>query len=357
MGITGPSHAVISNLIGKVCERADARGVGAAHRPARRQGQPAPASRADALSYDHLENGIRDGELDVVAGTSWLWSREQFAGSVDVLFVDEAGQLSLADVLSVAHAAGTLVLLGDPQQLAQPSDVAHPPGAGVSALEHILGDHATMPADAGLLLDRTWRMHPQLCRYTSDVFYDGRLTAVAGLERQEILGEGSLRGAGLRIVEVPHEGNANASPEEAGRVAGLVRDLLGSRWRDKDGAELPIGPRDILVITPYNAQIRAIREALAAAGCPADVQVGTVDKFQGREAPVAIYSMATSSADEASRGLEFLYDHRRLNVATSRAKAMAIIVASPRLVQASCRTPRQMFLVNALCRAWESADQ
>lgn len=140
-------------------------------------------------------------------------------------------------------------------------------------------------------------------------------------------------------------------------MVSLIRDLLGSHWRDKDGAELPIGPRDVLIITPYNAQIGAIREALAAAGCPSGIQVGTVDKFQGREAPVAIYSMATSSADEASRGLEFLYDHRRLNVATSRARAMAIIVASPRLVQVSCSTPRQMQLVNALCRAWESAPR
>ena len=355
VGITGPSHAVINNLIGKVCECADAHGVAVriGQRPGKDNAYLHP--RAESLSPDRLERGLRNGELDLVAGTSWLWSRPQFAGSADVLFVDEAGQLSLANVLSVAHAAATLVLLGDPQQLAQPSDVAHPPGAGVSALEHILGDHATMPAAAGLLLDRTWRMHPQLCRYTSEVFYDGRLTAEETSGNQEILGEHPLRGAGLRIVEVPHEGNANASPEEAARVADLVGALLGLQWRDKHAELHPIGPRDILVITPYNAQIRAIREALAAAGRPSEVQVGTVDKFQGREAPVAIYSMATSSADEASRGLEFLYDQRRLNVATSRAKAMAIVVASPRLVQVSCRTPRQMLLVNALCRAWESA--
>jgi uncharacterized protein len=357
VGITGPSHAVINNLIGKVCECADARGVAVRIGQRADRDNPHLHPRATALGYDRLEQGIRAGELDVIAGTSWMWSREQFAGSTDVLFVDEAGQLSLADVLSVAHAAGTLVLLGDPQQLAQPTDVAHPPGAGASALEHILGDHATMPADAGLLLDRTWRMHPQLCRYTSDVFYDGRLTAVEGLDRQVILGEHPLLGAGLRIVEVSHEGNTNASPEEAAQVARLVGDLLGFQWRDKDGAQHPIGPRDILVITPYNAQIRSIREALALAGYPPEVQVGTVDKFQGREAPVAIYSMATSSADDASRGLEFLYDHRRLNVATSRAKAMAIVVASPRLVQVSCRTPRQMLLVNTLCRAWESAGR
>ena len=357
VGITGPSHAVINNLIGKVCECADARGIEPRIGQRADKDNPQLHPRAKSLSSDRLEQGLRDGELDLAAGTSWLWSRQQFASSTDVLFVDEAGQLSLANVLSVAHAAATLVLLGDPQQLAQPSDVAHPPGAGVSALEHILGDHATMPPDAGLLLDRTWRMHPELCRYTSDVFYDGRLTAEENLDLQEILGEHPLRGAGLRIVEVPHEGNTNASPEEAAQVARLVGDLLGLQWRDKHGAQHPIGPRDILVITPYNAQIRSIREALAVAGCPPEVQVGTVDKFQGREAPVAIYSMATSSADDASRGLEFLYDHRRLNVATSRAKAMAIVVASPRLVQVSCRTPRQMLLVNALCRAWESAGR
>ena len=198
VGITGPSHAVINNLIGKVCECADARGMEPRIGQRADRDNPQLHPRAKSLSPDRLEQGLRDGELDVVAGTSWLWSRQQFASSTDVLFVDEAGQLSLANVLSVAHAAGTLVLLGDPQQLAQPSDVAHPPGAGVSALEHILGDHATMPPDAGLLLDRTWRMHPELCRYTSDVFYDGRLTAEENLDRQEILGEHPLRGAGLR---------------------------------------------------------------------------------------------------------------------------------------------------------------
>ena len=145
--------------------------------------------RAAMLSYDQLEQRIRDRELDVIAGTSWMWSRGQFGGSVDVLFVDEAGQLSLANVLSVAGAAGTLVLLGDPQQLAQPSEVAHPPGAGASALEHILGDHATVPADAGLLLDRTWRMHPELCRYTSD-----------GLLRRQADGRG---GAGAPVDPWP----------------------------------------------------------------------------------------------------------------------------------------------------------
>lgn len=212
-----------------------------------------------------------------------------------------------------------------------------------------------MPADAGLLLDQTWRMHPTLCRYTSEAFYDGKLTtaAAARLERQEIIGEFPLRGAGLRTAAVTHDGNTNASPDEAAAVAQLVRNILSVEWQDRNGSRVPLTANDVLVITPYNSQIRAIRRALAEAGCPSGVLVGTVDKFQGREAPISIYSMATSSGDEAPRGLEFLYDRHRLNVATSRAKAMAIIVASPRLIQVSCQTPRQMTLVNALCRAWE----
>ena len=332
-----------------------------AHRPAPWPGHVVPASGAAGLEHGALETGLRDGDLDIGAGTAWLWAREQFQGSVDTLFVDEAGQMSLANILAVAGAARNLVLIGDPQQLAQPSQAAHPPGAGVSALEHILGDHATVPPDAGLLLDQTWRMHPRLCRFTSETFYDGKLSDAKGLERQEILGDvalrgSGLRGSGLRVVEVAHEGNTNASPEEAAEVARLVRGLVGREWQDKDGARRAIGADEVLVVTPYNAQIRAIEEALDRAGCPGGVRVGTVDKFQGREAPVAIYSMATSSADDAPRGLEFLYDPHRLNVATSRARAMAVVVASTDLIRVACRTPRQMYLANALCRAWEGGS-
>ena len=169
---------------------------------------------------------------------------------------------------------------------------------------------------------------------------------------QEIVGDGPFSGSGLRVVEVPHQGNTNASPEEAGVVAQIAESFGSSMWRDQYGAVQAVGRDGILIVTPYNAQIRAIQSAFAARGLTG-FRVGTVDKFQGREAPVVIYSMATSSADEAPRGLEFLYDRHRLNVATSRARAMAIIVASPDLIRVSCRTPQQMTLANALCRAWE----
>jgi predicted RecB family nuclease len=354
VGITATSHAVISNLIDAVLKHAAARNL-----PIPRIGQRADKDNpflhpdAQSLDYPKLVSGLVDRDLDIAAGTSWMWSRPDLQSSVDTLFVDEAGQMSLANVLAIAGAAGNLVLLGDPQQLAQPSQAAHPPGAGVSALEHILDGRATMPPDAGLLIDKTWRMHPRLCRFASETFYDGKLTAMADLVRQEILADPPLSGAGLRVVEVLHEGNANASPEEAVVVAELVESLLGRRWRDRDGQLAPISVEQIMVVTPYNAQIRAIQSAAAEAGL-SGLQVGTVDKFQGREAPVVIYSMATSSADDAPRGMEFLYDLHRLNVATSRARALAIIVASPDLVRVSCQTPRQMHLANALCRAWEA---
>ena len=354
VGITGPSHAVIHHLIDTVYEHARRRGAGTP-RIGQRADRDNPHRHADAtmMSNEGLEQALRDGELDAAAGTSWLWTRAGLANSVDTLFVDEAGQMSLANIMAVAGAARNLVLLGDPQQLAQPSHATHPPGAGVSPLEHILGDRATMPEGAGLLLDQTYRMHPDLCGYTSEVFYDGKLHGTDGLDRQEILGEVPLSGSGLRIVEVPHQGNTNASPEEASEVARLTGRLTRCTWRDQDGTERPVGPGDILIVTPYNAQVRAIQSALAAGGQTA-FMVGTVDKVQGREAPVVIYSMATSSADEAPRGLDFLYDPHRLNVATSRARAMAIIVASPDLIRVSCRTPHQMVLANALCRAWET---
>ena len=350
VGITGPSHAVICHFIDKVYEHARWRKAGTP-RIGQRADRDNPHRHADAttMSNEQLEKALRDGELDVAAGTAWLWARAGLADSVDTLFVDEAGQLSLANVLAVAGAARNLVLLGDPQQLAQPSHATHPPGAGASALEHILGDRATMPAAAGLLLDQTWRMHPDLCRYTSAAFYDGKLHGVDGLGRQEILGWAS----GLRLVEVPHQGNTNASPEEAREVARLAAQLTGRTWHDKNGTERSMEPTDILIVTPYNAQIRAIQTTLTASG-QTGFRVGTVDKFQGQEAPAVIYSMATSLADEAPRGLDFLYDPHRLNVATSRARALAIIVASPDLIRVSCRTPHQMVLANALCRAWET---
>jgi predicted RecB family nuclease len=353
VGITGPSHAVIHNLIEGVLEEARLRGMTPRIGQRAEDDNPYLHSKARGMKYGEIETGLRSGEIDIGAGTIWMWARDQFRESVETLFVDEAAQMSLANVLAVAGAAHNVVLLGDPQQLAQPSQAAHPPGAQVSALEYILRDGATMPSDAGLFLDRTWRLHPDLCAYTSEMFYDGRLGWVEGLDRQSVGDPSGPYGTGLRVVPVAHEGNASESSEEAETVARLVQALVAEEWIDANGTATAMTSRDVLVVAPYNAQVREIDSALAAAGITG-VRVGTVDKFQGRQAPAVVYSMATSSADLAPRGMEFLYDRHRLNVATSRARALAIIVASPQLVRVYCRTPRQMYLANALCAAWEA---
>jgi uncharacterized protein len=286
----------------------------------------------------------------VLGATAFFWGREDAAGSVDVLFIDEAGQMSLANALAVSQAAPNLVLLGDPQQLEQPQKGSHPDGVGVSALEHVLDGQQTIPPDRGIFLPETYRLPPRICEYTSEVFYDSRLTAKAGLERQRLAGTGRFDGAGLFYVDATHDGCRNSSDEEVSLVAAIVRDLLarGVRWVDKDGLERQMTTGDVRVVAPYNAQVTRLQESL-----PANVPVGTVDKFQGQEAPVVIYSMATSRPEDAPRGMEFLYNLNRLNVATSRARCACILVANPRLFEPDCKTPRQMRLANALARARE----
>ena len=263
------------------------------------------------------------------------------------------GQVELADHDFRRPLPG--FLLGDPMQLAHPSKGTHPPGAGVSGLEHILSSAMTMPPERGLFLAATRRMHPDITAFTSRAFYGNRLHGIAGLENQTVLGDGQMSGSGLRVIDVRHEGNANTSSEEAERVAVTVSELLARRWRDSRGEEHAMTVKDVLVVTPFNAQIREIELALERLRVP-QVSIGTVDKFQGRQAPVVIYSMASSTAEDAPRGMEFLYDLHRLNVATSRAMCLAIVICSPELTRVFCRTPRQIELANALCLAREMAS-
>jgi uncharacterized protein len=253
----------------------------------------------------------------------------------------------------MSQAAKSLVLLGDPQQLDQPKKGSHPDGVEVSVLEHILHGAKTMPESQGIFLGETWRFGSAICAFTSEVFYESKLhpTTARGLEQQTLTG-GPIEGAGLFVLEVDHDGNRNGSDEEVEVIASLVTKLLapGSTWTDHTGAVHQMAPEDIRVVSPYNVQVSRLAEKL-----PVGVPCGTVDKFQGQEAPVAIYSMATSRPEDAPRGMEFLYSLNRLNVATSRAKCAAILVASPRIFEPECKTPRQIQLANALCRFREMA--
>ena len=353
IGVTGVSHKVILNLLDTVRKVAAKLG-----REVRCVQKVTTKSDPPSTIEEVIDNGdalgrLRDGRAQVLGGTQWLWARPEALGAVDVLFVDEAGQMSLANVLAASQSARSVVLLGDPQQLEQPQQGTHPEGADLSALEHMLLGYKTMPPERGIFLPETWRLAPTLCAFTSEVFYEGRLHPRPGLERQVLAGTAPIDGAGLWIAGVSHEGNQNCSHEEAEVVDRLARGLLrdGAHWIDGEGKQRPMTAADILVVAPYNAQVGLLGERLASLG----VRAGTVDKFQGQEAPVVIYSMATSTPEDAPRGMEFLYSLNRLNVATSRARCACILVANPRLFEPECKSPRQMQLANAICRYVELA--
>jgi len=319
---------------------------------AHRIGSKASPAVGDVLEVKKNDDALTAlGEPRVVGGTAWLWSGDPAVESLDYLFVDEAGQMALADVLAVSRAATNIVLLGDPQQLEQPQQGAHPEGTEVAALVHVLAGNKTVPEDRGLFLDTTWRLHPSICVFTSELYYEGRLNTQAGNERQVLAGPTSFAGSGLFVVPLDHDGNQSSSPEEVAEVQRIALDLLheGVTWTDRDGVVRPLTTDDILVVAPYNAQIAALRRALPG------YRIGTVDKFQGQEAPVVIYSIASSSPEDAPRGMGFLYNPNRLNVATSRARAVCILVASTRLFEPECRSPHQMRWANGLCRYAELA--
>jgi hypothetical protein len=350
VGVTANSHKVIRNLLDEVIEAAGE--MDADIRCIQKPAEVEPDQPRLRFTDDNADLLAAIGtECNVAAGTAWLWARPDAANSVDVLFIDEAAQMSLANVLAVSQAARAVVLLGDPQQLEQPMQGSHPEGTDVSALHHILGGHQTIASDRGLFLEETWRLHPEIFRFTSELFYEGRLQPHAGLELQNLIAEGRIIGTGLRYLPVAHHGNQSSSAEEADCIRDLVSELLTGTptWMDRDGQESPLTLDDVLIIAPYNAQVFELQDRLPGA------RIGTVDKFQGQEAPVVIYSMTTSSWADAPRGMEFLYSLNRLNVATSRAKCVCVLVASPSVFEVQCRTPRQMQLANAFARYLELA--
>jgi uncharacterized protein len=357
VGVAATSHKAIHNLLDEVEAAAAKEGL-------RFRGlKKASAGNAESFytgssisSATEVDDFARAGaDVLLFAGTAWLFAHEALDGGtapmIDTLVIDEAGQVSLADALAMGTAARNVVLLGDPLQLAQVSQGTHPAGTELSVLEHLLGDHATIPPNMGVFLERTRRMHPGVCRFISEVVYEGRLEGIPELERQA-----TAFGTGLRFRPVDHVGNASASAEEANVVAVEIAKMVGGSWTDRRGETRALRQKDFMVVAPYNAQVRRLREAFRAAGL-ADVPVGTVDKFQGREAPVVFYSMATSSAEDVSRTLEFLFSRNRLNVAVSRAMCLAVVVASPRLLESRARTIEQMRLINALCRFVDLAEE
>ena len=253
VGVTAMSHQAIDNLMQAVVDRFTEDG------DTLRAVRKGTSRSVDGVDYVDDNDRCATGEYDVIAGTPWLFANQAMRDHpVDVLVVDEAGQLGLADTLAASTSATNVVLLGDPQQLPQVTQAVHPNRSGVSALEHLLGEGVhTFPPDRGVLLDTTWRMHPDVCGFISDVMYDGKLTSEPSCETQT-----TSAGTGLRWLRADHTDRSTESPEEAALVAQTIRRLLGTDWTDQQGVTRPLTGSDIIVVTPYNDQRRRIRDTL-----------------------------------------------------------------------------------------------
>lgn len=355
VGITATSHKVIWHLVRKTLESAKQHDetVECLRKISKKRPEPIEHLR-EVKSNSAVDKAVEKGDVDVIAGTAWLWARPEMEDSVDVLIVDEAGQFSLANALAVSGATRNLILLGDPRQLEQPLQGSHPEGADRSVLEHLLGgDAMTVSEEQGLFLEKTWRLHPEICRFNSELFYENRLSSREQCARQRLVGEGEFSGSGLRTVLLNHQGNQTSSLEEGEEVVEIYRALTQGTmsWIDDEGTKRLLTHDQVLIVAPYNAQVSLLGDRLPEA------RIGTVDKFQGQEAAVVIYSLTSSTPEDSPHGMGFLFSGNRLNVAVSRARCMSILVGSQALFQADCATPRQMRMANAFCRYLELSSK
>ncbi len=341
VGVTAMSHAAIDNLMQAVVDRFADEGDSEHLRAVRK----AKEGSVRGIRYLDDNANVARGDFNVIAGTTWLFaSKPMREHPVDVLVVDEAGQLGLADTLAATISATNVILLGDPQQLPQVAKASHPGGAGASALEHLLGDELTVPPDRGVLLETTWRMHPDVCGFISEVMYGGKLHS-----HESCVGQSAAGRTGLRWLRAEHTGRSTESPEEAALVVAKVEELLGQPWTDQHGVTRPLTVADFMVVAPYNDQRRCIEAAMRANRTTRGVEVGTVDKFQGQEAAVVLFSMTTSSSEFMPRTADFLFSKNRLNVAISRARCVAYLVCTDELLDTRARDVDEMELISALC--------
>ncbi len=344
IGVVAQSHAIIETLLERVVDA----GVPAG------QVAKAPKEKGSEPKYTAIpKTGMasflseREGQGVVVGGTAWDFSNTMRVerGGLDLIVIDEAGQFSLASTIAVAAGAKRMLLLGDPQQLPQVSQGAHPEPVDTSALGWVMDGDAVVRQEYGYFLDRSWRMHPEVAKPVSRLSYAGKLASAPGTERRAIDGIEP----GLHVRPLRHRGNATQSPEEATEVVRLVRDLLGREFTEPGGAPRYLEQSDIIVVAPYNAQKQLVHDALTAAGF-GGVPVGTVDNFQGKEAVVSITTLAASSGRDAPRGPEFLLLQNRLNVAISRAQVAAFLIYSPALLDDLPRTPEGVARLSAFAR-------
>ncbi len=348
IGVTSNSHKAIHNLLGAVEKRAVE--AGTVFRGAKKSTSGnADTEYAGRFVVNVFSNkDIVEADYGLVAGTAWLFADPGLDQRLDYLFVDEAGQVAVANLVGMGLAAKNIVLLGDQMQLGQPIQGVHPGRSGESTLDYLLEGEATIAPARGVFLPESWRMHPDVCQFISKAVYDGRLHAQSQNKNQRlVLKPGAnawLKPTGIRYVPIAHDGCSQRSEPEAALVCELIESLLDQNYVDRDGKPHRMTLENILVVAPYNVQVNLLKSVL-----PEGTRVGTVDKFQGQEAEVVIVSMVTSSGEYLPRHIEFLYSKNRLNVAVSRARTLAVVIASPKLLEISCSRPSEMQLVNTLC--------
>ena len=344
VGITAFSHHAIDNLLEEIVSVFSAADeLDRLH--AVRRVTKSEHGHLPGVTYTTTNTPCTRSEFNLVAGTTWLFaSADMRDARVDVLVIDEAGQLALADALAASRSALNLVLLGDPLQLPQVAQAAHPGGAGRSVLEHVLGTHLTIPADRGVFLSETRRMHPDICSFISEEIYEGRLSSDPSCNQQT-----TIFGTGLRWLQAHHEGNSTRSLEEADIVAAEIDRLIGTPWTNQHGQQRPLTIDDFMVVAPYNDQVKLVWARLDRDERTRWVPVGTVDKFQGGQAAVVFFTMATSAGTDMTRGADFLFSRNRLNVAISRARCLAYLVCTEALLNSRARNIPEMRLISTLC--------
>ena len=362
VGVASNSHKAVVNLLVECGKVARENGVSLQGIKVGGEDEGPLFSNNPALRHVKGNKEARDAYANgVVGGTAWLFTLPEWEGVLDFLFIDEAGQVSLANAVAMARCAKNIVLLGDQMQLEQPIQGTHPGDAGLSSLQYALKDlrasqpdspvfHAVVPSDYGLFLGESRRMHPSVCRFISESIYEGRLGSYPDCAKQKIAIPPNTHGiitkeSGVVFIGVEHDGNIQQSDEELERVKAIYSELLGRSYTASDGTTRPLILVDFLFIAPYNAQVRVLQAAL-----PEGARVGSVDKFQGQQAPVCILSLCSSYGEYGSRGLAFILDRNRINVAISRAQCLAVVVADPRIASADADSIDEMMLLNVFCK-------
>jgi len=350
VGVTSNSHRAINNLLLSTALYCDEENIPASFICTRDTEPELGKAGISILKNAQLASKVEPA--CVIGTTAWGFARDDMAGELDYLFIDEAGQVAIANLIAMSRSAKNLVIMGDQMQLGQPSQGTHPVESGLSILDYLLHDSPTISDEMGVFLGTTYRMHSEINQFISQHIYEGKLEAHPDNDKRIIEVPENYRGllnksAGIIFCAVDHEGNTQASDEEVGEILSMAKELLGRKLIEISGESRPITWNDMLFVAPYNHQVSKLKQALGE-----QAKVGSVDKFQGQEAPIIFLSMCASDASESPRGLDFLFDRRRLNVAISRAQSLVIIVGNPGVGNVAVSRVEQLKLVNlfnALC--------